>query len=612
MRLDVGLDFLELPAADLRVHSELGRVGLLSLLPGLVGEVRLRPSLERRLEGLEAGLPAGGGVRALLTVEGVGEDQQGAVPVRGELEAQRLVAPGVGEEAGRIALEHLAALGRGFALPEGEAELGPRRGQLALDVRREPGGELLPVGECTPDALGRMPEPALEADGVAAIDLHQCPVGVCAPLASHSVLLLQVSFEGVETVRPEAPVRLEPLIDLGQGLGSDAVDAALGVGADGDEAGVPQHPEVLGDSGLAQLQALPQLPHRALPRQQQIQDPPSGGLGEDLEGGRGHGAQYNRKAICQTRYRGWPRRRCDGGHLGRASVWLWSRAMMMSGDEARSGPDPIGAARHAAEAAGERLGQARADAGERFGQARADAGERLGAARDAASRGASAARARAEAAAHAIPKPRLRGVSHQWAFFVSLLAGTVLVIFAPDGEATFAASIYAVSLSALLGVSALYHRVNWRPPARRWMRRLDHTMIFLLIAGTYTPFALLVLNGPLANALLIAVWAGAVAGIVVEMIWVEAPKWVSTIVYLAVGWVGLLGFPAIVVAAGVGAGALIAAGGVLYTAGALVYARQRPDPKPAVFGYHEIFHALVLAAAAAHFAAIAIYALPSG
>jgi hemolysin III len=137
-------------------------------------------------------------------------------------------------------------------------------------------------------------------------------------------------------------------------------------------------------------------------------------------------------------------------------------------------------------------------------------------------------------------------------------------------------------------------------------------MIFLLIAGTTTPFCLLVLSGTLADALLVAVWAGAAAGIVVGLIWVEAPKWVSTIVYLAVGWIGALGFPAIVVAAGVGAGALIAVGGVLYTAGAIVYARQRPDPRPATFGYHEIFHVLVIAAAAAHFAAIALYALPAG
>jgi hemolysin III len=210
-------------------------------------------------------------------------------------------------------------------------------------------------------------------------------------------------------------------------------------------------------------------------------------------------------------------------------------------------------------------------------------------------------------------KPRLRGVSHEWAFFISLAAGVGLIAAAPSGHARLAVAIYAFSLSALLGTSALYHRVNWRrPEIRRWMRRLDHSMIFVLIAGTVTPFALLVMNGPWANALLIAVWAGAAAGIVVELIWVDAPKWATTIVYLVVGWIGALGFPAIIIAAGLGAGVLIATGGVLYTAGAIVYARQRPDPNPAVFGYHEIFHALVLAAAAMHFAAVAIYALPSG
>jgi len=209
-------------------------------------------------------------------------------------------------------------------------------------------------------------------------------------------------------------------------------------------------------------------------------------------------------------------------------------------------------------------------------------------------------------------KPRLRGVSHEWAFFVSLVAGAALVIAAPTARATAAVAIYAGSLSALLGVSALYHRIDWRrPEIRRWMRRLDHSMIFVLIAGTVTPFAVLVMQGPWAEALLIAVWAGAAAGIVVELIWVDAPKWVTTIVYLSVGWIGVLGFPGIVVEAGIGAGALIATGGVLYTAGAVIYARQSPDPKPAVFGYHEIFHALVLAAASAHFAAVAIYALPA-
>ena len=263
-------------------------------------------------------------------------------------------------------------------------------------------------------------------------------------------------------------------------------------------------------------------------------------------------------------------------------------------------------------AASERMSDARTAASERVTDARAAASERVAEARTAASDRVSEAKTAAEILI-ARSKPRLRGVSHEWAFFISLVAGAALIVAAPNGHARVAMAVYAFSLSGLLGTSALYHRVDWRrPEIRRWMRRLDHSMIFLLIAGTVTPFALLVMSGSLADALLIAVWAGALAGIVVELIWVDAPKWVSTIVYLAVGWIGLLGFPAIVVAAGVGAGALIAAGGVLYTAGAVIYARQRPDPNPAVFGYHEIFHALVIAAAAAHFAAIAIYALPSG
>jgi len=136
-------------------------------------------------------------------------------------------------------------------------------------------------------------------------------------------------------------------------------------------------------------------------------------------------------------------------------------------------------------------------------------------------------------------------------------------------------------------------------------------MIFLLIAGTLTPFALLVLEGTLATAMLIAVWVGAAAGIVVEMIWTDSPRWVSVAVYGTVGWIGALAFPAIIAEAGIVAGALIAFGGVLYTIGAVVYARQRPDPRPAVFGYHEIFHSLVVVAAASHFAAIALYAGPA-
>lgn len=209
-------------------------------------------------------------------------------------------------------------------------------------------------------------------------------------------------------------------------------------------------------------------------------------------------------------------------------------------------------------------------------------------------------------------KPRLRGVSHEWAFFISLLLGAALIVAADTPQATLAVAIYAVSLSALLGTSALYHRVNWkRPEARRWMRRLDHSMIFFLIAGTYTPFALLVLDGPLADAVLVVVWIGAIAGAIVETIWIDHPKWVAALIYMALGWVAVAAFPQLWVDMGVTGTLLVAAGGLLYTAGAVVYATQRPDPSPRVFGYHEVFHALVILAAAAHFSAIAFFALPA-
>ena len=258
----------------------------------------------------------------------------------------------------------------------------------------------------------------------------------------------------------------------------------------------------------------------------------------------------------------------------------------------------------------ERFNEARENAAERMADAREAAVERVTDARDAAVEKVADAKA-AAAEQIAKVKPRLRGVSHEYAFFTSLVLGVGLIALARGAEARVAIAIYVVSLSALFGVSALYHRIDWqRPSSRRWMRRLDHTMIFFLIAGTVTPFALLVMSGPLATALLIAVWAGAAAGAVVELVWLDAPKWVSAIVYIGVGLIGAIGFPAIVAETGVIAGILIAGGGALYATGAIVYAAQRPDPRPAVFGYHEIFHVLVIAAAAAHFAAVALYALP--
>ncbi|HXV52546.1 MAG TPA: hemolysin III family protein [Solirubrobacterales bacterium] len=275
----------------------------------------------------------------------------------------------------------------------------------------------------------------------------------------------------------------------------------------------------------------------------------------------------------------------------------------------------------ARESAVERVTEARDSAVERVAEARDNAAERMADARDAAvERVADARETAAEKVADAKAvaaeqlakvKPRLRGVSHEYAFFVSLVLGVFLIVLAKGTEARLAVTIYAVSLSALFGVSALYHVHHWeRPSARRWMRRLDHTMIFFLIAGTVTPFALLVMEPPLSTALLIAVWAGALAGTIVELIWVDHPRWVSAAVYIGVGLIGAIGFPAIVVEAGIAAGVLVAAGGALYATGAIVYAAERPDPRPAVFGYHEIFHVLVIAAAAAHFAAIALYAVP--
>jgi hemolysin III len=208
-------------------------------------------------------------------------------------------------------------------------------------------------------------------------------------------------------------------------------------------------------------------------------------------------------------------------------------------------------------------------------------------------------------------KPKLRGVSHQWAFFVSLATGLILLLLAPNGEARLAAGIYSLSVCALFGTSAVYHRVNWRSlSARRWMRRLDHSMIFVLIAGTYTPFALLALDGTLATAILIVVWSGALAGVVLQLVWVDAPRALSAIVYIAMGWVALVAYPEMVDKVGITGTALVTAGGILYSAGALIYATKRPNPAPTVFGYHEVFHALVILAAALHYAVVALIVLP--
>ena len=180
-----------------------------------------------------------------------------------------------------------------------------------------------------------------------------------------------------------------------------------------------------------------------------------------------------------------------------------------------------------------------------------------------------------------------------------------------SGKARLAVGLYVLGLAGLLGTSALYHRVTWRRPnARRWMRRLDHSMIFVLIAGTYTPIALLVLSQPLASVVLVVIWSGAVGGIVLSLLWPEAPRPVSAAIYISLGWVAIIAMPQLFHRLGALGIALIAAGGLLYSVGAIVYARKRPDPVPTVFGYHEIFHVLVVAAAALHFAVIAFLVVP--
>ncbi len=209
-------------------------------------------------------------------------------------------------------------------------------------------------------------------------------------------------------------------------------------------------------------------------------------------------------------------------------------------------------------------------------------------------------------------KPLLRGVFHQWTFFVSIVAGIALVITAPSGRATVCACIYAVTISAMLGVSAAYHRISWPPAAEARMRRLDHTTIFFAIAGTYTPIALLVLHGAIEAIVLIAVWVGAIAGIIVEWLPVKPPRGYVTAVYVTLGWVAVIAMPQLLSEFSTAALFGLIAGGVLYTVGAVAYGLKRPDPWPRVFGYHEVWHCFVIAAAVAHYCVIAFAVLPRG
>jgi hemolysin III len=208
-------------------------------------------------------------------------------------------------------------------------------------------------------------------------------------------------------------------------------------------------------------------------------------------------------------------------------------------------------------------------------------------------------------------RPRLRGVSHGYACIVSALLAVPLVLAAPTERARVAAAVFAGTVTAMFGASTLYHRITWRPGPRRWMARADHAAIYLLIAGTYTPYGLLVLDGAWQVAVLAVVWSGAAVAIVLKFAWVAAPKWLSALVGVALGWVGVVAFPELARELGLAATALVVLGGVLYTGGAVVYALRRPDPRPAVFGYHEVFHALVIGAAACQYAAVAFFVIPS-
>lgn len=200
-------------------------------------------------------------------------------------------------------------------------------------------------------------------------------------------------------------------------------------------------------------------------------------------------------------------------------------------------------------------------------------------------------------------KPSLRGVSHQIACGVALVAGGWLVARAPSEAGRTSALIYTLSLASLFGISAAYHRPTWKPAARQWMRRLDHAAIFVLIAGTYTPLTMAL--GPADGGLLRAViWGGALAGVLQSVLWVTAPKPLIAIIYVILGWSIAPYLKQMLAAVGPGPLGLILLGGVFYSAGALIYARRRPDPWPETFGYHEIFHALVCAAAALHFIAV--------
>jgi hemolysin III len=212
----------------------------------------------------------------------------------------------------------------------------------------------------------------------------------------------------------------------------------------------------------------------------------------------------------------------------------------------------------------------------------------------------------AEAPSAALAVPRLRGVIHQYAFYVALVVGAGLILLASTTGARVAVAVYSVGLAGCLGTSAVYHRGRWSPRARAWLCRLDHSMIFVLIAGTYTPICVLALSRTLATSMLVSVWVGALLGIVMTLVWWRPPAIAEVLPYIALGWVAVIAMPQLVASLGWTAAGLLVAGGALYTAGAVVYGLERPDPRPAVFGYHEVFHCCTIAGAGAHLAVVTL------
>ena len=207
-------------------------------------------------------------------------------------------------------------------------------------------------------------------------------------------------------------------------------------------------------------------------------------------------------------------------------------------------------------------------------------------------------------------RPLLRGWLHVVAFVGWLVGGPFLIAAGPDAAATAALAVYVAGMLALFGTSAAFHRLRWSAPAWRRMRRADHSAIFVGIAGTATAVAVLALRGWAEVLILAMVWAGAAAGIVLRQVWLDAPQWVVAVPYVVVGWCPIVVAPQLVRALGWGGFGLMLAGGLAYTAGALVYARKRPDPWPAVFGFHEVFHVCTVVGAGLFAYLVAFVALP--